>query len=150
METQSGKATAQQLLAGLEQDKQNAEDLKTLWLEAFPPELLPPPDWELRSAVRRLALSDLMEGIQSYLVKLSKREVKSTTDGALRYICGTAWKIKEKENPDQEFHPTARRTRNAKLDVDSPQWEGYDPKNIQKVIAMEIAEQKKAKRKGKR
>jgi hypothetical protein len=146
MEQPSSKPSAQQLLAGLEQDKQNAEDLKTLWQESFPPELLPPPDWELRNAVRRLALSDLMEGIQSYLVKLSKEEFHSTTAGALRYICGTAWKIKEQENPDQEFHPTARRQRNAKLDPDNPAFEGYDPETIQKVIAMEIAGEKRQKR----
>jgi hypothetical protein len=146
------KLTAQQLLDQLQQVNKDAEVFKTLWLEAFPPELHLPPDWEIKNAVRRLAMQDLMDGINSYLVKLSKGEVNPTSKAALTYICAAAHNIKERENPDQEFHPTARRIRNAKRDVDSPQWDGEafansTPGDRQKIMAETIAKQKQAKRK---
>jgi hypothetical protein len=140
------KLTAQQLLDQLQQVNKDAEVFKTLWLEAFPPELHLPPDWEIKNAVRRLVMQDLMDGINSYLVKLSKGNVNPTPKKALNYICGTAWKIVERENPDHEFHSTARRQRNAKRDVDSPEWDGEafangTPGDRQKVMAETIAEQ---------
>jgi hypothetical protein len=108
------KLTGQQLLERINQIKADAATLKSLWLASFPPDLPPPLDWELNNAVRRLALADLEEGIHSYLVHLSQGDVKPTPKKALSYICGTAWHIMEKEHPEQEFHPTARRIRNAK------------------------------------
>jgi hypothetical protein len=107
------KLTAQQLLERVQQVKADAETLKELWRESFPPDLPLPPDWEIKNAVRRLALADLLEGIYSYTVRISKGESNPTSQKALSYICSTGWNIKEKENPDQEFHPTARRVRNA-------------------------------------
>jgi hypothetical protein len=107
------KPTAQQLLERIQQINADAETLKELWLESFPPGLPLPPDWEIKNAVRRLALADLLEGIYSYTVRISKGESNPTSQKAMKYICGAAWTITEKENPDQEFHPTARRTRNA-------------------------------------
>jgi hypothetical protein len=108
------KLTAQQLLERSKQIKADAEVFKNLWLESFPPDLSLPPDWEIKNAVRRLELEDLEEGIKSYLVILSNgEEANPTPKGALSYICATAHNIKEKENPDQTFHPTARRQRNA-------------------------------------
>jgi hypothetical protein len=107
------KPTAQQLLAQLKQTQEDAEAFKDLWRDYFPPELSLPPDFEIRNAVRRLALSDLIEGMQSYLVVISKGNANSTSQKAMKYICGAAWAIKEKENPDQGFQPTARRIRNA-------------------------------------
>ena len=107
------KLTAQQLLERIKQIKADAEVFKNLWQESFPPELALPPDWEIKNAVRRLALADLEEGINSYLVILSNGKANPTPKDVLSYICGTAWGIREKENPDQEFHPTARRQRNA-------------------------------------
>jgi len=63
-------------------------------------------------------LQDLTDGLQSYATELSKSEGKErkyspTAKNVLRYICGTAWTIKEKENPDQTFQPTERRQRNS-------------------------------------
>jgi hypothetical protein len=107
------KLTAQQLLERIKQIKADAEVFKSLWRESFPPELSLPPDWEIKNAVRRLALADLEEGIHSYLVILSSGKSNPTPKDELNYICGTAWGIREKENPDQTFHSTARRQRNA-------------------------------------
>jgi hypothetical protein len=156
MENQSSKPAAQQLreqlLARLETNKQDAEVFKTLWLESFPPDLLVPPDWELKNAVRRLSLSDLAEGIQSYLVKLSKGDkAQPSTQGALKYICATAHTIKEQENPDQEYHPTARRVRVASRDPGSDGWDGEAWGNAsgeerQKIIAENIAKERKEKK----
>jgi hypothetical protein len=113
------KLTAQELLAQIEQTAKDADVFKALWLDSFPPNLPLPADWEIKNALRRLALADLAEGIKSYLVILSDENAKPTSKNALSYICGTAWAIKEKENPDQTFHPTARRIRNAQLNPES-------------------------------
>ncbi len=144
------KNTAQQLLEQTKRIKADAEVLRTLWQESFPPNLPPPADWELKNAVRRLALADLTEGIQSYLVLLSDKKTNPTPKNALNYICATAWKIKEQENPDQNFHPTARRQRNAERDPNSYYWNGEafgaaTPKERQKIIGEAIAKQKKEK-----
>jgi|HubBroStandDraft_2_1064218.scaffolds.fasta_scaffold299232_2 hypothetical protein len=141
------KLTGQQLLAILAQVNKDAEDLRALWIGSFPPDLLPPQDWELKNAVRRLPLEDLAEGIKSYLVILSERKATPTTMGALKYICATAWAIREKENPDHEFRPTARRQRNAARDPNSPQWDGEafgnaTPEERQRIMAETIARQK--------
>lgn len=141
------KPTAQQLLERIQRIKADAEVLKNLWQESFPPELSLPPDWEIKNAVRRLSLSDLAEGIQSYLVILSNGKKELNSKAALNYICGTAWKIVEKENPDQKFHPTARRQRNAARDPNSPQWDGEafgnaTPEERQRIMAETIARQK--------
>jgi hypothetical protein len=92
-------------------------------------------------------LADLAEGIQSYLVILSGGNAKPTPKKALNYICGTAWGIKEQENPDQEFHPTARRIRNAERNPDSNDWDGEafgnaTPEERQRIMAEIIARQK--------
>lgn len=107
------KLTAQQLLERIQQIKADAITFKTLWQESFPPDLQLPPDWEIHNAVRRLPLADMLDGIHSYLVHISNEDTEPTSRNALRYICATAHNIKERENPDQEFHPTARRMRNA-------------------------------------
>jgi hypothetical protein len=141
------KPTAQQLLERIQRTKADAEVFKSLWQESFPPELSLPADWEIKNAVRRLDLADLEEGMKSYLVILSERKATPTTTGALKYICATAWAIREKENPDQEFRPTARRQRNAARDPNSPQWDGEafgnaTPEERQRIMAETIARQK--------
>jgi hypothetical protein len=142
------KLTAPQLLERTKQRNIDALNLKELWLESFPPDLFPPPDWELKNAVRYLALEDLEQGIKSYLVKLSKGEVSSPTPkGVLSYICATAHNIKERENPNQEVPPTARRKRNAERNPNSPQWDGdafgnASPVERQRILAQTIARQK--------
>jgi hypothetical protein len=142
------KLTAQELLAQLEQANKDAEVFKALWQGSFPPDLPLPPDWEIKNAVRRLSLADLTEGIQSYLVKLSQGNANPTPKKALNYICGTAWTIKEKENPDQEFRPTTRRTRNAQQNPNSKDWDGEafgnaTPEERQRIMAKTVAAQKK-------
>jgi len=79
----------------------------------FPLNFPCPPDYEIKNAVRRLALSDLLAGMQTCLVIISNEDAKPTSQKAMKCICGAAWGIKEKENPDQAFHPTDRRQRNA-------------------------------------
>jgi hypothetical protein len=140
------KLTGQQLLERIQRTKADAEVFKSLWQESFPPELSLPADWEIKNAVRRLDLADLEEGMKSYLVRISEG-TNPTTKGAMSYICGAAWGIKEKENPDQKFHPTARRQRNAARDPNSPQWDGEafgnaTPEERQRIMAETIARQK--------
>lgn len=71
---------------------------------------------------------------------------------AINYVCGTAWKMREGENPSEQFHPTARRQRNASRDPDSANWDGEAfhnaaPEERQKIIGEAAAKQKqKAKR----
>lgn len=144
----ASKLTAQELLVRIAQTAKDAEVFKSLWQDAFPPELELPPDWEIKNAVRRLALADLEEGMKSYLVILSDGKVNPTPKKALNYICGAAWGIREKENPDQAFHPTARRIRNAKQDPDSNDWDGEafhnaSPEERQRIMAKVVAKQKK-------
>jgi hypothetical protein len=144
------KLTPQQILENRKRIQADALILKELWQDSFPPELPPPPDWELKNAVRRLAIADLEEGIQSYLVILSKGEGEPSTKNALNYICGTAWGITEKDNPDTTFHPTARRQRKAQRDMDSPQWDGEafattTPSDRQSIVAENVAKKKAAK-----
>jgi hypothetical protein len=146
------KLTAQELLARLEQANKDAEVFKTLW-RGFLSDIAFPPDFEIKVAVRRLPLEDLSDGIESYATKLGQiegKEVKRTptTKNAMNYVCGTAWKIVEKENPAQKFHPTARRIRNAERDPNSPQWDGEafgnaSPEERQRIMAEIIASQKK-------
>jgi hypothetical protein len=146
------KLTAQQLLARLEQTNKDAEVFKTLW-RGFLSDIPLPPDFEIKVAVRRLPLEDLSDGIESYATKLGQIEGKEakripTTKNAMNYVCGTAWKIVEKENPDQKFHPTARRQRNAQRDPNSLQWDGEafgnaSPEERQRIMAEIIASQKK-------
>lgn len=111
------KLTAQQLLDKLAQTNKDAEVLKNLW-QGYLPNIPLPADHEIKNAVRRLALQDLTDGIQSYATQLSKAEGKETkysptAKNVMSYICGSAWNIKEQENPDQKFHTTDRRQRNA-------------------------------------
>jgi hypothetical protein len=142
------KLTAQQLLARLEQVNKDAEVFKTLW-QGYLADIPLPPNHETNIAVRRLALEDLTQGIESYAAKISQIEGKApTTKSAMNYICGTAWKILESENPDQEFHPTPRRKRNAERDPNSPQWDGEafgnaTPEERQRIMTETIAGQKK-------
>ena len=91
--------------------------------------------------------------IESYVAKLSQIEGKEahppSTKNAMNYICGAAWKMLERDNPDQEFHPTARRQRNAARDPNSPQWNGEafgaaPPEERQRIMAETIEKQKKA------
>ena len=96
----------------------------------------------------------LAEGIESYVAKFSQIEGKEvrlppSTKNAMNYVCGAAWKMLERDNPNQQFHPTARRQRNAERDPDSPQWNGeafgaMSPAERQKVVA-EVAARQKAK-----
>jgi hypothetical protein len=147
------KLTAQQLLARLEQVNKDAEVFKTLW-RGYLSSIPIPSDSEIKNAVRRLALQDLTDGIESYAAKISRAEGKEvkrppTTKNAMNYVCGTAWKILEKENPDQNFQPTARRQRNAARDPNSPQWDGEGFGNAtseerQRIMAEIIAQQKRA------
>jgi hypothetical protein len=144
------KLTPADLLARIEQTSKDTEVFKNLWQDYFPPDLPFPPDWEIKNAVRRLALADLEEGMKSYLVILSDGSSKPnpTPKNVLNYICGAAWGIREKENPDQAFHPTARRIRNAKQDPDSNEWDGEafhnaSPEERQRIIAKVVAKQKK-------
>ena len=141
------KLTAQQLIAQLKRTQEDALTFKELWLGYYPPELTLPPDHEIKNAVRRLSLADLATGIESYVAKLSEKTHPPTSESAMKYVCATAWKILEKENPDQEFHPTARRQRNAERDPNSPQWdaeafEDATPEERQRIIAETIAQQK--------
>lgn len=107
------KLSAKELLAQLKQVREDTAVFKEMWQELLPPDLSLPPDYEIKSAVLKLQLEDLLRGIQMYVVKISEEKAHITTKDALRYICATAWGIKEKENPDQEFRPTPRRQRNA-------------------------------------
>src|SRR5580692_2413874 len=98
------KLTAQQLLARLEQVNKDAEVFKTIW-QGFLSDVPLPPDSEIKVAVRRLALEDLTDGIESYAAKISRAEGEEakrppTAKNAMNYVCGTAWKIVEQENPD--------------------------------------------------
>jgi 5,10-methylene-tetrahydrofolate dehydrogenase/methenyl tetrahydrofolate cyclohydrolase len=113
------KLTGQQLLAVLAQVNKDTLDFKELW-QGYLGDIPLPADHEIKNAVRRLHLQDLLDGIQSYATKLSQaedegREVNRppTAKNVMSYICGAAWNITEKENPDKEFHPTDRRIRNA-------------------------------------
>ena len=79
---------------------------------------------------------------------LSAGKDNPTPKNALNYICGTAWGIREKENPDQAFHPTARRIRNAQQDPDNKDWDGEAFHNStleerQRIMAKVVAKQKK-------
>jgi hypothetical protein len=140
------KLTAQQLLDRLAQTNKDAEVLKSLW-QGYLPNIPLPPDHEIKNAVRRLDLQDLTDGIQSYATQLSRAEGKEyspTSKNVLSYICGAAWGIKEKENPDQTFHPTPRRIRNAQQDPDAKDWdvEGFNnatPEEKQKIVARYMA-----------
>jgi hypothetical protein len=145
------KLTTAELLAKIQQTATDAATFKALWQDYFPPDLSLPPDYEIKNAVRRLVMADLVEGMTSYASKLAQegKDVKRapSTKNAMNYICGTAWKIVEKENPSQKFHPTARRQRNAQKDPDSPQWDGEafgnaSPEERQKIMAEIIAGQK--------
>lgn len=141
------KLTAQQLLARLEQTNKDTEVFKTIW-KGFLSDIPLPQDHEIKIAVRRLPLEDLNAGIESYAAKLAKAEsISPTAKNAMNYICGTAWKIVEKENPDQQFHPTARRQRNAERDPNSQFWDGEafgnaSPEERQQIMAETIAKQK--------
>jgi hypothetical protein len=145
------KLTGQQLLAVLAQVNKDTADFKELW-QGYLADIPLPPDFEIKNAVRRLALQDLADGIQSYASQIGQTERKESkyprnAKGAMNYICGTAWKILEKEHPDQKFQPTARRQRNAERDPNSPQWNGEacgnaTPEERQKIMAEIIAEQK--------
>jgi hypothetical protein len=148
----AAKLTGQQLLAILAQVNKDAEVFKSLW-QGYLLNIPLPADHEIKNAVRRLALPDLADGIVSYQSKLSQLEGKETsrpptTKNAMNYVCGTAWTILEKENPDQKFQPTARRQRKASRDPNSPQWDGEafgnaTPEERQRIIAETIARQKK-------
>jgi hypothetical protein len=146
------KLTALQLLARLEQVTKDAAVFKTIW-QGYLSDIPLPPDYEIKNAVRRLVLQDLTDGIESYAAKISQIEGKEvqrppSPKNAMNYICGTAWKILESENPDQEFHPTPRRKRNAERDPNSPQWDGEafgnaTPEERQRIMTETIAGQKK-------
>jgi hypothetical protein len=58
----ASKLTAQELLARIAQTAKDAEVFTNLWRDYFPPDIPLPPDWEIKNAVRRLALADLEEG----------------------------------------------------------------------------------------
>jgi hypothetical protein len=147
------KLTGQQLLAILAQVNRDTEVFKDLW-RGYLSSIPLPSDSEIKNAVRRLALQDLTDGIESYAAKISRakgEEAKRvpTAKNAMDYVCGTAWKIVEQENPDQKFQPTARRQRNAARDPNSPQWDGEafgnaTPEERQRIMAETIAQQKKA------
>jgi hypothetical protein len=137
--------------AHAEMAEKDAEVFKTIW-QGFLSDIPLPPDFEIKVAVRRLPLEDLNEGIESYAAKISQiegKEVKRTptTKNAMNYVCGTAWKIVETENPNQKFHATARRQRNAQRDPNSPHWDGEafgnaTPQERQRIMAETIAKQK--------
>jgi|HubBroStandDraft_2_1064218.scaffolds.fasta_scaffold210567_1 hypothetical protein len=111
------KLTGKELLAALAQINKHAEDFKNLW-QGYLSTIPLPPETEIKNAVRRLALQDLVDGMESYAVVIAKAEnMELTSKDAMNYICGTAWRILEKENPDQKFHPTARRQRIAQETV---------------------------------
>lgn len=141
------KLTASQLIAQMKQTQEDTAVFKAYWEDSLPHGLPLPPDHEIKNAVRRLDLADLATGIQAYLVIIAKGKAEVSSRKALDYICGTAWKIREQENPDQKFHPTARRIRNAQRDPNSPEWDGEafgnaTPEERQKVMAETIAKQK--------
>jgi hypothetical protein len=141
------KLTAADLIAQMKRTQEDTLVFKAYWQDSFPPDLPLPPDHEIKNAVRRLALGDLATGIQAYLVVIAKEKAAPTTRKAMDYVCGTAWKITEKENPDQEFHPTARRQRNTERDPDSQHWDGQafgdaTPEERQHIMAETIATQK--------
>ena len=108
------KLTAQQLLAQLKQAQEDTAAFKDLWQELLPPDLPLPPDFEIKNAVLKLHLADLLQGIQTYVIKIGAEKSTPTSQNAMKYICAAAWNIKEQENPDKTFHPTPRRQRNAK------------------------------------
>ena len=150
--------TAADLRARLKQTEEDAKALKDYWEGSLPFDLCPPPpDFELKNAVRRLPLAYLATGIEQYVAKINSKSdaaaagkkvsLPVSTRNALAYVCGTAWKIREGENPGEQFHPTARRQRNASRDPDSSQWDGEafhnaTPEERQKIIGENMARQK--------
>jgi hypothetical protein len=144
------KLTGSQLLAQMKQTQEDTAVFKAYWQDSLPPGLPLPLDHEIKNAVRRLALADLATGIQAYLVIIAKGKAEINTRNAMDYVCGTAWKIREQENADQKFHPTARRIRNAQRDPDSSEWDGgafHDatPEERQRIMAEVTARQKARK-----
>ena len=146
------KLTATQLLAKIKQTAEDAAAFKAYWQDSFPNDLPLPPEYEIKNAIRRLPLDYLAKGIEAYASKLGKSESPSTPNSknALNYVCGAAWKMMEQENPDHEFHPTARRERNARRNPDSQHWDGEafgnaSPEERQRIMAETIARQKSAK-----
>jgi hypothetical protein len=145
------KLTAADVYARIKQTQEDTDAFKAYWQASLPADLPVPPDHEIKNAVRRLPLAYLAEGIESYVTKIGKTEGKEAkpvgTKNAMNYICGAAWKMLERDNPDQEFHPTARRQRNAERDPNSPLWDGeafgdMTPEARQRVMAETIAKQK--------
>jgi hypothetical protein len=136
---------AADLLARIKQTEEDARALRAYWESSLP--VAPPPDFELKTLVRKFPLEDLATGIEAYAAKLTKKpDAPATTENALRYVAGTAWTIEERDNPQERFQ-TERRKRNAKLDPDSPDWdsEAYGTgtgENRQKTIARVVATQK--------
>ncbi|MFZ0780373.1 MAG: hypothetical protein WAM86_04495 [Candidatus Sulfotelmatobacter sp.] len=146
------KLTATQLLAKIKQTAEDAAAFKAYWQDSFPNDLPLPPEYEIKNAIRRLPLDYLAKGIEAYASKLGKSESHSTPNSksALNYVCAAAWKMMEQDNPDQKFHPTARRQRNAERDPDSQHWNGEafgnaSPEERQRIMAETIARQKSAK-----
>ena len=148
------KLTAADVHARIKQTQEDTDAFKAYWQASLPADLSMPPDHEIKNAVRRLPLSYLTEGIESYVTKIGKTEGKEakpvSTKNALNYICGAAWKMLEQNNPDEKFHPTARRQRNAERDPNSPRWDGeafgdMTPEERQRIMAQTIATQKARK-----
>jgi hypothetical protein len=146
------KLTATQLLARIKQTAEDTAAFKAYWQDSFPPSIPPPLDHEIKNAVRRLSLGDLATGIESYVAKLSEKKHPPNSESAMKYVCATAWKIREQENPDTTFPQTQRRIRNAERDPDSQHWDGEAfqnaaPEERQRIMAETVAKQK-AKAKG--
>jgi hypothetical protein len=113
--------TAADLLARIAQQDVDADALKDFWVSVL--DCPPPSIFELRNAVRRLPLDNLVVGIESYIAKQEEGSQPQTMS-AWKYACAAAWNIKDKDNPDENRPQTPRRIRNANLDPDSPQWDG--------------------------
>ena len=149
---------ASDLYARIKKTDEDAAALKAYWESSLPHDICPPPpDFELKNAVRRLPLDYLVTGIEAYVQKVSGKEEEEAQGkdmrlpvngkNALNYVCGTAWKIKEQESSDQTFPPTARRHRNASRDPDAPQWDREafhttSPEERQRIMAEIIAKEK--------
>ena len=61
------------ITSSLEQVNKDAEVFKDLW-QGFLSDVPLPPDSEIKVAVRRLALEDLADGIESYAAQISRAE----------------------------------------------------------------------------